>query len=110
MINKADMAKPEIASTIRNVFIIPPAKKIRLSMQYPVAIGRNGKEVLRDIDALQLGDKKRATVLVDWILGDDVIVPPSVSAEDARKKFAEVREVRLHFVVRQSQDLKFVVK
>jgi peroxiredoxin (alkyl hydroperoxide reductase subunit C) len=92
MINEADIAKPEIAFTIRSVFIIDPAKKIRLSMQYPASVGRNSKEVLRVIDSLQLGDKKGVTTPIDWVAGDGVIVPPSVSTEDARKKFTEIRE------------------
>jgi alkyl hydroperoxide reductase subunit AhpC len=94
MINEADMAKPEIAFTIRSVFVIDSAKKVRLSMQYPASVGRNSREVLRVVDSLQLGDKKGVTTPIDWVLGDDVIVPPSVSTEDARKKFKEVREVR----------------
>jgi alkyl hydroperoxide reductase subunit AhpC len=94
MINEADMAKPEIAFTIRSVFVIDPAKKIWLSMQYSASVGRNSREVLRVVDSLQLGDKKGVTTPIDWVLGDDVIVPPSVSTEDARKEFKEVREVR----------------
>lgn len=94
MINEADIGKPEIAFTIRSVFIIDPVKKIRLSMQYPASVGRNSKEVLRVIDSLQLGDKKGITTPIDWVVGDDVIVPPSMSTADAKKKFGEVREVR----------------
>jgi len=96
MIAEEDIAKPEIAFTIRSVFIIDPAKKIRLTMSYPASTGRNSAEVLRVIDSLQLGDKKGITTPIDWKAGDDVIVPPSVKTEDARKKFGEdnVREVR----------------
>jgi len=96
MITEDDLAKPEIAFTIRSVFIIDPAKKIRLTMSYPASTGRNSAEVLRVIDSLQLGDKKGITTPIDWQVGDDVIVPPSVKTEDARKKFGEdnVREVR----------------
>ncbi|OAL26848.1 hypothetical protein AYO22_04015 [Fonsecaea multimorphosa] len=83
-----------IAFTIRSVFIIDPAKKIRLIMLYPASTGRNTAEVLRVIDALQLGDKKGVTTPIDWEMGQDVIVPPSVSTEDAKKKFADVKEVR----------------
>ncbi|KAJ9649107.1 hypothetical protein H2199_001021 [Coniosporium tulheliwenetii] len=80
--------------TIRSVFIIDPAKKIRLTMLYPAAVGRNTSEVLRVVDALQTGDKKGVVTPIDWQRGDDVIVPPSVSTEDAKKKFGEVREVK----------------
>lgn len=83
-----------IAFTIRSVFIIDPSKKIRLTMMYPASTGRNTGEVLRVIDSLQTGDKKGVTTPIDWIPGDDVIVPPTVKTEDARKKFGDVREVR----------------
>jgi glutaredoxin/glutathione-dependent peroxiredoxin len=87
--NKADMP-----FTIRSVFIIDPAKKIRLSMQYPASTGRNTSEVLRVIDSLQTVDKKGIATPIDWKVGDDVIVPATVSTADAKKKFGEVREVK----------------
>ncbi|GLI80200.1 peroxiredoxin 1 [Penicillium ochrochloron] len=83
-----------IAFTIRSVFIIDPSKKIRLTMMYPASTGRNSAEVLRVIDSLQTGDKKGVTTPIDWQVGDDVIVPPSVSTADAKKKFGVVREVK----------------
>lgn len=83
-----------IAFTIRSVFIIDPSKKIRLTMMYPASTGRNSAEVLRVIDSLQTGDKKGVTTPIDWQVGQDVIVPPSVSTADAKKKFGEVREVK----------------
>ena len=83
-----------IAFTIRSVFVIDPAKKVRLTMMYPASCGRNTSEVLRVIDALQTGDKKGVTTPIDWKVGEDVIVPPTVSTEDAQKKFTDVREVR----------------
>lgn len=85
-----------IAFTIRAVFIIDPQKKIRLTMLYPASTGRNTSEVLRVIDSLQLGDRKGVVTPINWNDGDDVIVPPSVSTADAKKKFGEgnVREVK----------------
>ena len=83
-----------IAFTIRSVFVIDPAKKIRLTMMYPASTGRNTKEVLRVVDSLMTGDKKGVTTPIDWVEGDDVIVPPSVTTEDAKKKFGSVREVK----------------
>ena len=83
-----------IAFTIRSVFIIDPQKKIRLTMLYPASVGRNTTEVLRVIDSLQTGDNKGVTTPIDWIPGDDVIVPPTVKTEDARAKFGDVREVK----------------
>lgn len=83
-----------IAFTIRSVFVIDPNKKIRLTMMYPASTGRNTSEVLRVIDSLQTGDRRGITTPINWIPGDDVIVPPSVSTQDARGKFGEVREVK----------------
>jgi glutaredoxin/glutathione-dependent peroxiredoxin len=83
-----------IAFTIRSVFVIDPAKKVRLTMMYPASTGRNTSEVLRVIDSLQTGDKKGVTTPIDWQVGDDVIVPPTVSTPDAQKKFRDVREIR----------------
>ncbi|KAN0089436.1 putative AhpC/TSA family thioredoxin peroxidase [Hyaloscypha variabilis] len=71
-----------IAFTIRSVFIIDPAKKIRLTMMYPASCGRNTSEVLRVIDSLQTADKKGITTPVNWQVGDDLIVPPTVSTAD----------------------------
>ncbi|KAM0204721.1 hypothetical protein ACHAQI_009895 [Fusarium lateritium] len=97
MIDQRDLdniAEKGIAFTIRSVFVIDPTKKIRLTMMYPASTGRNSAEVLRVIDSLQMGDKKGVVTPIDWQVGDDVIVPPSVSTEDARKKFGDVREVK----------------
>jgi peroxiredoxin (alkyl hydroperoxide reductase subunit C) len=97
MIDQRDLdniAEKGIAFTIRSVFIIDPAKKIRLTMMYPASTGRNTTEVLRVIDSLQLGDKKGVATPIDWKVGEDVIVPPSVSTEDAKAKFGQVREVK----------------
>jgi peroxiredoxin (alkyl hydroperoxide reductase subunit C) len=97
MINQDDLDNIEekgIAFTIRSVFIIDPNKKIRLTMMYPASTGRNTTEVLRVIDSLQTGDKKGIATPINWQLGEDVIVPPTVSTADARNKFGDVREVK----------------
>ncbi|CAJ2502741.1 Uu.00g101350.m01.CDS01 [Anthostomella pinea] len=97
MVDQQDLSNIDekgIAFTIRSVFVIDPARKIRLTMMYPASTGRNTAEVLRVIDSLQTGDKKGVTTPIDWQVGDDVIVPPSVSTADAKKKFGEVREVK----------------
>ena len=96
-VDRAAAAEPNaapMAFTIRSVFVIDPAKKIRLVMLYPASTGRNSAEVLRVVDALQAGDRKGIATPIDWSAGDDVIVPPTVTTEDARKKFGHVREVR----------------
>ena len=99
MVTEEDVKKLEVGDkavvfTIRSVFVIDPSKKIRLTMVYPASTGRNTAEVLRVVDALQLGDSKGVTTPIDWTPGDDVIVPPSVSTEDAKKKFGLVRELK----------------
>jgi len=97
MVDAQDVSNKDekgIAFTIRSVFVIDPAKKIRLTMMYPASTGRNTAEVLRVVDSLQTGDGKGVTTPMDWVPGADVIVPPSVSTEDARKKFGVVREVK----------------
>ncbi len=79
-------------SSVRSVFVIDPAKKIRLTMTYPKSTGRNFVEVLRVVDALQAGDRGGFSTPVDWQPGDKVVVPPTMSTEDARGKFDDVEE------------------
>ena len=78
-----------VTAAVRSVFIIDPNHKIRLTMTYPMSVGRNFAEILRVIDALQTGDKHGVATPADWELGGDVIIPPSVSMEDAEKKFPQ---------------------
>ena len=80
-------------STVRSVFIIDPANKVRLTLTYPKSVGRNFDEILRVIDALQLTDRAPVSTPVDWTPGDRVIVSPAMSTEDARARFGEVDEV-----------------
>lgn len=97
MVDQQDLTNIDekgIAFTIRSVFVIDPAKKIRLTMMYPASTGRNTSEVLRVIDSLQTGDKKGVTTPIDWQVGDDMIVPPTLKTDDARKKFHDIREIR----------------
>lgn len=86
-----EMIHPGESNTaaVRSVFIIDPKKKIRLMMTYPMNVGRNFNEFLRVIDALQLADKNGIATPADWKKGDDVIIPPSVSNEEAKKKFPQ---------------------
>ena len=73
--------------TVRTVFVIDPKKKIRLMITYPQTTGRNFDEILRVIDSMQLTDKFSVATPVNWKKGEDVIIVPSVSDEDAKKKF-----------------------
>ncbi|MEC9369247.1 MAG: peroxiredoxin [Pseudomonadota bacterium] len=73
--------------TVRNVFVIGPDKLIKLILVYPMSTGRNFDEVLRVIDSLQLTAKHKVATPVNWKSGDDVIIVPAVSDDDAKKKF-----------------------
>jgi alkyl hydroperoxide reductase subunit AhpC len=75
--------------TVRNVFLIGPDKKIKLILVYPMSVGRNFDEVLRALDALQLTTKHTVATPANWKLGDDVIIPTSVSDEQARAKYPQ---------------------
>lgn len=86
-----DMIHPGESETaaVRSVFIIDPNKKIRLTMTYPMSVGRNFDEILRVIDALQTGDRYKIATPADWRPGDQVIIPPSVTNEQARAQFPQ---------------------
>ncbi|WP_312768888.1 peroxiredoxin [Epilithonimonas sp.] len=73
--------------TVRSLLIIDPNKKVRLIITYPASTGRNFTEILRVLDSLQLVDGYGVATPVDWKDGEDVIIPPAVSQEDAEKKF-----------------------
>ena len=73
--------------TVRSLFVIGPDKKIKLTITYPASTGRNFHEVLRVIDSLQLTASHSVATPADWKNGEDVIVVPAVSTEDAIKKF-----------------------
>jgi alkyl hydroperoxide reductase subunit AhpC len=74
-------------ATVRTVFIIGPDKKIKLMMSYPMSSGRNFDEVLRVLDSLQLTAKHNVATPVNWRPGNDVIIPTSVSDDQARQKY-----------------------
>ena len=76
-------------AAVRSVFIIDPNKKLRLTMTYPMSVGRNFDEILRVIDALQTGDANGIATPADWRPGDLVIIPPSVSNSEAAAKFPQ---------------------
>jgi thioredoxin-dependent peroxiredoxin len=92
-----DMIHPNASATatVRSLFIIGPDKKLKLSITYPASTGRNFVEVLRVIDSLQLTADYSVATPADWKAGEDVIVVPSVSTEDAIAKFPKgVRVVK----------------
>jgi alkyl hydroperoxide reductase subunit AhpC len=74
-------------ATIRSVFVIGPDKKVKLTLTYPMSTGRNFDEVLRVLDSIQLTAKHSVATPVNWKPGEDVIIPTSVSDDDAKKKY-----------------------
>ncbi|MGP1685410.1 MAG: peroxidase, partial [Giesbergeria sp.] len=85
-----DMIHPNasLTATVRSVFIIDPAKKVRLTITYPASTGRNFDEILRVIDSLQLTDNYSVATPVNWKDGEDVIIAPSLQdAEVLKQKF-----------------------
>lgn len=87
--NLYDMIHPNASETftVRSLFIIGPDKKVKLIITYPASTGRNFFEVLRVIDSLQLTAQYSVATPADWKAGEDVIVVPAVSTEDAIQKF-----------------------
>jgi alkyl hydroperoxide reductase subunit AhpC len=84
-----DMIHPNASDTltVRSVFVIGPDKKVKLTLTYPAATGRNFDELLRAIDSLQLTANHQVATPANWTDGDDCIVVPSLSDEDAKAKF-----------------------
>ena len=76
-------------ATVRSVFVIDPARKVRLTLTYPASTGRNFEEILRTIDSLQLTDRHKVATPADWQQGDDVIILPSVTDDAARALFPQ---------------------
>lgn len=88
-----DGRTPADSATVRSVFIIGPDKKLKLSMTYPMTVGRNFAEVLRALDGLQTSVGQGVATPANWNVGDDVIIPATVSDEDATAKFGTFTKV-----------------
>ncbi len=86
-----DMIHPNADNTltVRSVFVIDPANKVRLTITYPASTGRNFDEVLRVIDSLQLTDTHKVATPVNWTDGDDVIILPALDNDEAAKLFPD---------------------
>ncbi|MBY0409418.1 MAG: peroxiredoxin [Burkholderiaceae bacterium] len=84
-----EMIHPNESATaaVRSVFIIDPHKKVRLTLTYPMSVGRNFDEILRVIDALQTGDARRIATPADWTPGNKVIIPTSIKNDEAKTLF-----------------------
>ncbi|MBZ9626835.1 peroxiredoxin [Psychroflexus sp. CAK1W] len=91
-----DMIHPNASekATVRSVFVIGPDKKIKLTLTYPPSTGRNFNELLRVIDSLQLTADHKLATPADWKQGDDAIISPSVSDEEAKEKFPDYKEIK----------------
>jgi thioredoxin-dependent peroxiredoxin len=92
-----DMIHPNASDmfTVRSVYVIGPDKKVKLTLTYPPSTGRNFDEILRVIDSLQLTAKHQVATPVNWKAGDDCIIVPALSNEQAKEKFPEGwREVK----------------
>ena len=76
-------------ATVRSVFIVGPDKKIKLMLTYPMTTGRNFDEILRVLDSMQLTAQHKVATPVNWKHGDDVIIVPSVSDDEAKQKYPD---------------------
>ncbi|WP_163559817.1 peroxiredoxin [Halomonas sp. NO4] len=85
----AEGRTPADNATVRSVFVIGPDKKVKAMLIYPMTSGRDFNEVLRLLDSVQLTAQHTVATPVNWKPGEDVIIPPSVSDEEARKKYPE---------------------
>ena len=88
-----DGRTPADSATVRSVFIIGPDKKIKLMMTYPMTVGRNFGEVMRALDACRTSVDKGIATPADWTMGEDVIIPPTVSNEAAVAKFGKFETI-----------------
>ncbi|QFT48170.1 putative peroxiredoxin [Roseivivax sp. THAF40] len=88
-----DGRTPNDTATVRAVFVIGPDMQLKLSMTYPMNVGRNFAEVLRAIDGLQTAAQHTIATPANWAVGEDVVIPATVSEEDAREKFGQYQTV-----------------
>ncbi|WP_281966534.1 peroxiredoxin [Roseovarius nanhaiticus] len=88
-----DGRTPNDSATVRAVFIIGPDKKLKLSMTYPMNVGRNFAEVLRALDGLQTAAKAGVATPADWQVGQDVVIPTALNDADAKEKFGDFETV-----------------
>ncbi|MEM9062883.1 MAG: peroxiredoxin [Pseudomonadota bacterium] len=84
---------PADNATVRSVFVIGPDKKIKLSLTYPMTTGRNFDEILRAIDSIQLTANHKVATPANWSQGEDVIITPAVSDDEAKEKFGDFERV-----------------
>ena len=91
-----DMIQPNASDTmtVRSVFIVGADNKVKLTLTYPASTGRNFDEILRVIDSLQLTARRQVATPADWKQGDDVIIVPAVSDDEAARRFPDHRVIK----------------
>lgn len=92
-----DGRTPAHSATVRTVFIIGPDKKVRLTMSYPMSVGRNFAEIMRALDAIQITDGAPIATPANWVSGQDVIVGMSLNDAQAKEKFGEL-DIKLPYL------------
>lgn len=92
-----DNRTPANSATVRTVFIIGPDKKVRLTLSYPMSVGRNFAEILRALDAIQITDGAPIATPANWVPGQDVIVGLALNDEQAKEKFGEL-DIKLPYL------------
>ncbi len=103
-----DMIHPNASekATVRSVFVIGTDKKIKLTLTYPPSTGRNFDELIRVIDSLQLTANHQLATPADWKNGEDVVISPSVSNEEAEKRFPGFKTIKPYLRTTNSPNLK----
>ena len=96
--SSAEGRKPADNATARSIFVIGPDKKIKATLTYPMSTGRNFDEILRLVDSLQLTASEQVATPANWNQGEDVIILPTVSDEDAAKKYTDGWETPLPYI------------
>ena len=92
-----DGRTPADSATVRTVFVVGPDRKIRLTMSYPMSVGRNFAEILRALDAIQITDGVPIATPANWVAGEDVIVALSLNDDQARERFGEM-DIKLPYL------------
>ena len=81
-------------ATVRSIFLISPEKKIKMMLTYPMTTGRNFEELIRVLDSIQLSSEKKVATPANWKKGDEVIIVPSVSDEEAKNLFGNYKKIK----------------
>ncbi|ADV84309.1 peroxiredoxin [Terriglobus saanensis] len=92
--NSSEGRTPALNAPVRTVFVVDPAKRIRLTLAYPMTTGRNFEEILRALDSMLLTSKHRVATPANWGRGDDVIITAGVSDEEAKTVFPGYRTIK----------------